>query len=274
MEQSQKQPDRPPAYPLSGIRVLVTRSRAQASELSERLTDAGAEPVEAPLIRIEDPEDWGPLDQTITQLDTYDWVIFTSANAVDKFFERLAVFHLEAQTLAGLRIGVVGTVTEKRVKRYGVTVDCRPGRFDADALVEEMQRSYDMNGVRVLFPSADIARETVVAGLSALGAQVTPAVVYRTVSETSLPPHVFALLERKEIHAVVFTSSSTVKAFVGAVGKDRLAALLSGMIVACMGPITERTATEVGMAVGLVPEEATIPALVEAIIKRMSTCNE
>ena len=267
MEQSRKQPDRSPAYPLSGIRVLVTRSRTQASELSERLTEAGAEPIEAPLIRIEDPEDWGPLDQTIVQLDTYDWVIFTSANAVEKFMGRLAVFRQEA--LAGLRIGVVGAATEKRLKRYGVTVDCRPGRFDADALIEELQRSHDMNGARVLFPSADIARETVVTGLSAVGAQVTPVVVYRTVSETSLPPHVFAMLERREIHVVAFTSSSTVKAFVGVVGEDRLAALLSGMIVACMGPITERTATEAGMAVGLVPGEATIPALVEAIVERM-----
>lgn len=252
--------------PLSHRRILVTRSREQAGALSARLQEAGATPVEVPLIRIEDPEDWTPLDRAIERLGAYDWVVFTSGNAVEKFLGRLVGRGYSTQALSGLRIAAVGPATAGKLRAHGVSVVYQPERFDADALVEGLARSYEMKNARVLFPAADIGRETVVAGLSRLGARVTKVTAYRTVSETALPPEITTLLERNAIHAVTFASPSTVRAFAQAVGATRLRAFLDGVSVACMGPVTRRAAEEAGMTVDIVPDRATVSALVEAII--------
>ena len=127
-----------------------------------------------------------------------------------------------------------------------------------------------MRDVRILFPCVDIARDTVVRGLSELGASVTPIVTYRTVLETSLPANVLTMLEQKAIQMVTFASSSTVEAFVKAVGHERLDNLLAGVSVGCIGPATARTAVDMGMTVDIMPDEATIPAFVEAIERRIS----
>ncbi|MBI4553224.1 MAG: uroporphyrinogen-III C-methyltransferase [Candidatus Latescibacteria bacterium] len=251
--------------PLFGLRVLVTRSREQAGDLSGWLAAAGAEPVEVPLIRITDPDDWMPLDHVIDQLNTYDWLVFTSVNGVEKFFDRLFASGRDVRALSGLKIGVVGTATVERMRTYGTVADYHPVRFDADALVEGLGQSYTMRGARVLFPSADIARETVVTGLRALGAEVMPVVAYRTVSETTLPPAIMTMLEQGEIHVITFASPSTVKAFMHVIGESRALDLLSRVVVACMGPVTQQAAENAGMRVGIVPAEATIPALVHAI---------
>jgi uroporphyrinogen III methyltransferase/synthase len=252
--------------PLFGLRVLVTRSREQASDLSVRLAELGAEPVEAPLIRIEDPDDWSPLDEALARIDAYDWLIFTSGNAVERCFGRLFGMGKDARALARLKVAVVGSSTARRLEAFGLVADYQPERFDAEALVEGLAGQYDLRGARVLFPGADIARETVAAGLAGLGAQVARVTAYRTVTETALPPEVLAMFARKEIHLVTFASSSTVRAFAAAAGPARLPDLLAYAAVACMGPVTRRAAVEAGMTVAITPAEATIPALVDAIV--------
>lgn len=251
--------------PLFGRRVLVTRSRDQVSELSARLAALGADPVEAPLIRIEDPDDWRALDSATAQTANYDWIIFTSSHAVDQWFKRLFVAGKDSRSLATLRIAVVGASTAARLRDHGLVADYQPETFQAEALVDGMGRRYAMQGARVLFPAADIARDTVSAGLSALGAQVIQVTAYRTVMASALPPKAAAMLERKDIHIVTFTSSSTVRAFVRAVGPVRPADLLDGVTIACMGPVTRAAAIDAGLTVHITPREATIPALVDAI---------
>lgn len=248
-------------------RILVTRSRTQAGSLSKQLVAIGAEPVEVPLIRIEDPADWESLDQAIRQIDTFDWLIFTSANAVEKFFSRFHSIHKTPSRLLSCRIAVVGSTTAKQLKKNSLTPDYQPEKFDADALVKGMGDNYDMHQLRVLFPGADIARETVVKGLSELGASVTPVVAYRTVRATSLPASILTMLQANAIQMITFASSSSVEAFVHAVPQGQLDALMTNVLVACIGPVTANTAREAGLSVDIIPEEATIPAFVEAIEK-------
>ena len=256
-----------PPLPLSGLRVLVTRSRTRSSALSTRLRSAGAEPVEAPLIQIVDPEDWTPLDHALSDLDAYDWLIFTSGNAVEKCLARLKIANV--QITPNLRIASVGPATVKRLQQFGLIVDYQPDRYDAEALVEGLVDSYKLSGAKILFPCADIARQTVVTGLTGLGAEVTSVTAYRIVPETSLPSDILALLRCKEIHVITFTSPSTVEAFVQAT--QDTSALLSEVTIACIGPETARKAKEAGLVVDIVPEEATIEALVEALKERMGT---
>ncbi|MEE2710825.1 MAG: uroporphyrinogen-III synthase [Gemmatimonadota bacterium] len=254
-----------PSLPLSGLRVLVTRSRTHSSDLSTRLRYAGAEPVEVPLIQIVDPEDWTPLDQALADLDGYDWLIFTSGNAVEKCLTRLEATNV--QIPPSLRIASVGSATVKRLRQFGLIVDYTPDRYDAEALVEGLVESYELSSAKVLFPCADIARQTVVTDLTGLGAEVTSVTAYRTVLANSLPSEILALLRCKGIHVITFTSPSTVEAFVQATQNS--SALLSEVTIACIGPETARKSKEAGIVVDIVPEEASIEALVEALVEAL-----
>lgn len=251
--------------PLFGIRVLVTRSREQASDLSSRLAALGAEPVEAPLIRFEAPDDWASVDVSIAQLDTYDWLIFTSANAVEYWFQRLLAAGKDSRALRQLRIAAVGSATAQALERIGLIPDFQPKTFHAEALVSGLGAANEMNGSRALFPAADLAGTTIKEGLAALGAHVDQIAAYRTVLESTLPPGTLDLLEQGQIHMVTFTSSSVARAFVKAVGPERLPGLIRNTLIACIGPITRDAAVEAGLRVDLLPEVATIPALVAAI---------
>ena len=253
--------------PLSGLRVLVTRSRTRSSDLSTRLRCAGAEPVEAPLIRVLDPENWTPLDRALADLNAYDWLIFTSGNAVEKCLARIEAANIRVPP--NIRIASVGSATVQRLQQFGLIVDYQPDRYNAAALVEGLVDTYDMSGAKILFPCADIARQTVVTGLTDSGADVASVTAYRTVSATSLPSDIIALLRYKKIHVITFTSPSTVEAVVQAT--QDTTALISEVTIACIGPVTARKSNEAGMVVDIVPEEATIEALVEALKERMGT---
>lgn len=253
------------AKPLFGIRVLVTRSREQASDLSSRLSALGAEPIEVPLIRFEDPEDWTPVDEAIAHLDAYNWLIFSSVNAVDRWFQRLLAAGKDSRALRHLRIAAVGTATTQALARVGLTADFQPKTFHAAALVSGMRTTNEMSGTRVLFPAADLAGATIKEGLAALGACVDQLVAYRTIPVSSLPAEILALLEQGQIHIVTFTSSSTARAFVKAVGPERLPGLLRNAVIACIGPTTRDAAVDAGLRVDLLPKEATISSLVDAI---------
>lgn len=253
--------------PLFGLRVLVTRARDQAGELSELLARQGAEPVEAPLIRIEAPDDWSSVDAALADLAGFDHVVFTSGNAVEAFFSRLIENGLDARALGGVRVAAVGRATGDALRKRGIEADDQPGVYRAENLVETLLENCDLRDARVLFPAADIAGPAVVEGLTAAGAFVTRVAVYRTAMEAVLPNGIAAMLEDRKIHVAVFASSSAVKAFAKAAGPHRLRRFTGGVRIACIGPATAETAAEAGLAVDVMPDQATVPALVDAIVR-------
>ena len=258
--------DTPSDSPLSGLRVLITRSREQASDLSTHLTRLGAEPIEAPLIRIEDPVDWLALDHALAHIKTYDWLIFTSTNSVNQFFKRFIEKELGIDILASMRIAVVGQATAARLQHYGLIAHHQPNQYNAEALLEVLAQNETLEKTRVLFPCANLARQTVIDGLTASGAEVTSVTVYRTIMATTLPDNIMAMLVQKTIHLVTFASSSTVRAFIQILGDQGLT-LMEDVAIACIGPVTRSTAYEAGLSVDIMPEDASISALVDAIVQ-------
>lgn len=251
--------------PLFGKRVLVTRSREQASALSEAIEALGGEPLEYPTISVADPEDFAPLDNAIKEIDTYDWVIFTSVNGVESFFKRLRRQRKDIRRLGTARLCAIGPKTREVLENYGLLVDYVPGEYRAEEIIE-LLRGKVSPGERVLLPRADIARKVLPEALEKMGAAVTEVTAYRTVMGGGNASIIKEMLEQKEIHVVTFTSSSTVRNFVKMLKTPNLKDLLAGVTVACIGPITAGTAGEMGLEVDVVAEEYTIEGLVKAIL--------
>ena len=251
--------------PLFGRCVLVTRARTQAGALAARLEALGAEVLEMPAIRIEPPESYAPLDEAIAQLDGYHWVVFTSVNGVDAFFARLALGGRDARALP--RVAAIGPATRERLSENGIRADCQPEQFTGEALVEALGRQADLAGQRVLLARAAEAPPTVPEGLAALGAQVDEVAAYRTVVGADTDGEAIGRLMAGEVDWVTFTSSSTVRGFVAAVGRQRLSALSHATRFVSIGPVTSHAARELGLRVAVEAAEHTIPGVVEAILK-------
>jgi len=252
--------DQPDERPLLGKRVVVTRSRDQARKMSTLLEEQGAEPVEFPSIAIAPPEDYAPLDEAITTLDRYDWVVFTSVNGVRAFWERLDALGRDSRALAGLRVAAIGPATARSLRERGIVADFMPPKYVAEEIAAGLGR---VNGLRVLLPRAELARESLARLLREAGATVDEIAAYRTLPGQG-GRDVHTLLEEGEIDAVTFTSSSTVRFFLQRIGTDARR-LLEGVTVACIGPITAQTARELGLHVDLVAEEYTVAGLVRAL---------
>ena len=251
--------------PLFGKRILVTRAREQASALTRRLEAAGAEVVEFPAIQIAPPESWAPLDDAIARLREYHWAIFTSANGVRFFWDRLQHARRDARDLFGIMVCAIGPATAAALCERGVRADLVPEEFKAEGLVDAIGDRL-LPGARVLLARAAEAREVLPEELIRRGAQVDVVPAYRTIKAASNADEVRGLLEEGRIHAVTFTSSSTVKHFLDLVGGDG-GALLRGVVVASIGPITAETAARQGIASHIVPESYTIPALADALVR-------
>ena len=235
--------------PLFGKRVLVTRSRTQASRMCGLLEDAGAIAVELPAIAIVPPEDFAPLDEAVGHLGSYGWVIFASVNAVDSVFERLDAQGRDARAFGTARVGAIGPATAAALERRGIRPDFIPSSAVSSAALEELV-AFEWNGVRVLLPAADIGRDELADGLSRLGASVERVTAYRTVT----PPD--AAQRARDAFAdgidiVTFTSSSTVRnllGLLGLLGEDGGPGkeAMSSSLIACIGPVTAGTAPRVG----------------------------
>ncbi len=260
--------------PLFGKRVLVTRAREQAGELSSLLAERGAEPVECPTIRIVPPASWAELDGAITDLSRYQWLVFTSVNGVKPFMERLRQKGLDARAVAGLRLCCIGPRTADALAAYGLRADVIPSDYQAEGLIEAMKAA-GVTGQRVLIPRAAVAREILPEQLRALGADVQVVTAYRTVLPEVEIDRVKGLLQKQALQVLTFASSSTVRNFCGLFsGREEMRRVTSGAVVACNGPITAKTAAEEGLVVTITAAESTIPALVEAIVQYFSTCQE
>ena len=254
--------------PLFGKRVLVTRPREQAPELVDRLTALGAESIEAPMIRMAPPEDPDPLLRAAAAPEEFDWIIFTSANAVDAFMTALLDGERDVRALKGPRICTSGTATADKLASYGIKVDLIPHEFRGDAVVSALLALGSMKGVRVLLPRADIGREVIGEGLREAGAVVTEVVAYRTILEDAQregDPDIYGMLLEGKIDVATFTSPSAIRNFAKIHGAEQVADLLKNTVVATIGPVTADAARQLGIPVTIQPKTYTVPALVDAI---------
>ncbi|GAB2720530.1 uroporphyrinogen-III C-methyltransferase [Paenibacillus thermoaerophilus] len=255
--------------PLFGRRILVTRARSQASELADLIDELGGEPIEFPVISLrtpEDPDKLAKLDEALSRLDAYNWVVFTSVNGVEFFFKRLRELRIDIRRLASARIAAVGPKTAEALAERGLIAELLPGKFQAEDLFEALKPLL-AEGDSVLLPRSAIAREILPEALREIGVNVTVADVYENVVSDEGVEDIVKLLKDKAIHVVTFTSSSTVKNLLAALDKadeDPLA-LLEGAEIACIGPVTAATAERAGLRVTYMAEEATVRSLVEAI---------
>jgi len=257
------------ARPLFGKRILVTRPKAQAGDLVRRIEAVGGEAIEAPMIRVVPPEDYGALDAACERARDYDWIVFSSVNAVDAFVERLLAGPRDLRVLKGVRLCVVGPSTGERLARYGLKVDVTPEEYRADAVVPAMAALGELAGQRILLPHGDIGREVVADELRRQGADVVEVVAYRTIiaeTEREGEPDIYRMLLERRIDVVTFTSASAVRNFVRVLGDEPAADLLRATVVASIGPVTAEAAAQFNIQSTIVPASYTVPALVDAIV--------
>jgi len=250
--------------PLFGKGVLVTRAADNAGEFSRLLAERGASVFECPTINLVPPESFGELDGTIEGLSSFDWLVFTSANAVAFFFGRLAAKRLDARALAGCRVCAVGPKTAASLLPFGIRPDLVPADYKAEGVVAEFGRM-EMKGKKVLFPKADKARDVIPTALDEMGAAVTAPVAYRNIIPDGIPEKALQALEEQRIHCVTFTSSSTAENLAEILGENRMLRLLEGVKVAAIGPVTAKTCRELGLNVHIEPQEYTLEKMTEAI---------
>ncbi|HWR39030.1 MAG TPA: uroporphyrinogen-III C-methyltransferase [Patescibacteria group bacterium] len=249
--------------PMFGKNVLVTRAREQASALTAELEAMGAECLEAPAIKIVPPESYEPIDQAISALHDYQWLIFTSTNGVDAFFRRLAAARHDARALAACKVAAIGAQTAERLLGYGIAADLVPIEFRAEGIVDAM-KEYIQPGMNVLIPRALVARDLLPQKLTEMGARVNVVPAYRTVLGDVDGPALAAQLAVGAVDLVTFTSSSTVTNLLQLLG-DKGPELINRAQVACIGPITAGTCQEHGIHVDVMAGEYTIKGMAAAI---------
>src|SRR5690348_4860601 len=251
--------------PLFGWRVLVPRTKEQAAVVSQRLREYGAVPEEVPTIAVEPPRTPQQMERAVKGLVTgrYEWIAFTSVNAVRAVREKFEEYGLDARAFAGIKVAAVGEQTAKALVAFGVKPDLVPsGEQSAAGLLEDWP-PYDpvFDPIdRVFLPRADIATETLVAGLIELGWEVDDVTAYRTVRASPPPAETREAIKGGGFDAVLFTSSSTVRNLVGIAGKPH-----NVTVIACIGPATAKTAEEHGLRVDVMAPEPSVQALAEAL---------
>jgi uroporphyrinogen III methyltransferase / synthase len=255
--------------PLFGKRVLITRPRDQAEEFVQLLEAAGADPVEAPMIRIVAPEHYQSLDDACARAGSFHWIVFSSTNAVDAFVERLLLTPQDLRVLHGVKLCAVGAATARRLAHFGLKVDLTPAEYRAEALLHAIAAGNDVAGLEVLLPHGDIGRELLADELRKRGANVTEAIAYRTIIAEPAregEPDIYRMLLERRIDVVTFTSPSSVRNFVKVLGAEPAADLLTSTIVASIGPVTAEAAAQCHIRTTIVPATYTAPALVAAIV--------
>jgi len=247
------------ARPLAGRTIVVTRARAQAGDFIAALEEMGAEVVPLPLIRIAPAGDPEPLREAARCAGTFDWIVFTSANGVDRFFAALAEDGCDAGAFAAARIAAIGPATAAELAKHAIVPDLVPGEHVGEAAAEALAAE-GVAEKRILLPRAEVARSVLPDALRARGAEVVEVAAYRTVPDGEGAAEVRHRLDAGEIDWVTFTSGSTVRYFAELVGAD-----LGGARVASIGPVTSRMAREMGMRVDVEAAEYTIPGLLAAL---------
>jgi uroporphyrinogen III methyltransferase/synthase len=254
---------------LAGKKILITRTREQSGDFATRLKKLGAEVIEFPTIEIVPPARWNELDQATDRLKSYDWLIFTSANGVNFFWQRLKERGKPPQLPTSLKVCAIGPATADQLKRKGVSVHYVPKEFIAESILEGFKK-VRMEGKRILLARAKKARDILPKGLRKMGAEVDVVEVYRTVRPQGGSKKMKRLLTEEEIDVITFTSSSTVNHFADLLRKEDLKKLVKDIAVACIGPVTARTAREWGLKVRIQPKQYAIPDLTRAIAEHFN----
>ncbi|MBV8730336.1 MAG: uroporphyrinogen-III C-methyltransferase, partial [Acidobacteriia bacterium] len=251
--------------PLFGKRIVVTRAKGQAESLSERLRALGAEAIELPTIEIRPAADYAPLDRALASLACYDWLIFTSANGVRFFIDRLDQSQTDLRSLRA-RICAIGPATRAVVEALHLKVDLMGKDYVAEGLIEAFQ-SHDLGGKRILLPRAQVARDLVPAELTQRGAKVDVVEAYKTVVPDETKAQAEELFGRvRKPDCITFTSSSTVRNFVTAAGAHRL----DQVKVVSIGPITSQSARSLGIEVAAEASPFTAEGLLGAVLRLLT----
>ncbi|MDQ7787896.1 MAG: uroporphyrinogen-III C-methyltransferase [Thermodesulfovibrionales bacterium] len=262
--------------PLFGHRILVTREH---SEGFDPLAELGAEIIAFPTIEVVPPTDYKDLDKSIDTIEKYTWIIVTSRNGVKFFFQRLFEKERDIRDLKGIKICAIGTKTAQEVKKFGIHVDLIPEEFRAEGLIKAFLPPHPplvkggaqgvsnkpLKGMRFLLPRAEVAREIFPEKVRELGGEIDVPVAYRTVKPESHGKRLRRFLKEGKISIATFTSAATFNNLQQIMGKD-VDQLLKGVTIAVIGPVTAKAVQKAGLKVHIMPEEATIEAMVEAII--------
>lgn len=260
--------------PLFGHRVLITRQYTQDYLPLEEL---GAEIFEFPTIKTIAPESFASLDAAIDAIGSYHWLIFTSASGFKFFMQRFLARNLDIRDLKGIKLCAIGTKTEEVMRNYGLRVDIVPGEFNAEGLVSAMVKFHSaetrkpgseealLKGVKILLPRAEVAREVFPQKVRELGGEIDTPVAYRTVKPEKHGKRLKRFLKEGRISVATFTSAATFTNFIDMIGDDAMD-LLKPAAIAAIGPVTEQAISRSGLNVSIVPKEATIKAMVEAVI--------
>lgn len=253
------------ASPLAGKRVVITRAALQSSELYDRLKGCGAVPVLLPLIEFAPPQDYAPLDTALLKWKQFDWVIFTSAYAVQAVMVRAIRFGRNlSKGGAPPRVAVVGPATRDKAEKAGFSVEHTAQTHLGVALAEELGAAR-LRKQRILLPRSDRANPDLPAALRKLGAEVTEIVAYRTLRPSDADQQGVARVARGEADAILFFSPSAVHTFVELVGRERVAALQNRIAMASIGPVTAKALREAGVQRIVTPAEASAEAVVQAL---------
>lgn len=250
--------------PLFGRTIVVTRAREQQSQLRVWLETAGATVIEAPAIRIE-PLDQAPLRRALADIARYQWLVVTSRNAVDLVWSALRDLGLDARALAATKLCAVGPATASALLAHGLAVDVIPERYVAEGVIEKLRERDDVRGARVLFARATGARDLLPAALREMGATVDEVEIYAAVPDLSGLDTLRDAVDAGRVDLVTFTSASTVRYFVEALGAERARSMRG----ASMGPITSEAARTLGVPIEVEAPESTIASLVGAIIRHL-----
>jgi uroporphyrinogen III methyltransferase/synthase len=248
--------------PLFGKRIMVTRAREQAGTLSELLAERGAMPVELPALEIQSAPDAPELKKALLNLESYDWIVFTSVNGVEAFFQGLRALDRDARALKGVKVGAIGPATAEALERRGVCPDYMPKEYTSGGLLAGLQR-LPIKGCRFLLPRADIAGKDLAEGIARLGAEVHEVAVYSTTMPSEIPSEAKQMLVSGQIDLITFASPSAVVNLLGMLGDQRYA--LERIKIACIGPTTAAEAIRMGLVVDIVAKEHTMAGLVETI---------
>src|SRR6202163_2006132 len=257
-------------HPLAGTRILVERARHQAGSLSASLRSLGASVIEIPFIEIRKPQSYQPLDDALRNIQTYDWLVLTSANGVEAMWERFRKLRLTRRNLKHLQIAAIGPATKKAIVKHGLTVKMVPEEYVADSVVKGLRDK--VNGKRVVLIRAKVARDVIPEELRSAGAQVDVVEAYETVAPEKSRARLRALMRNasRRPHIVTFTSSSTAKNFAELLGKSQADSLsrvsLNHVQFASIGPVTSATLRELDMPVAIEAREFTMGGLLRAIV--------
>lgn len=263
----------PADRPLAGLSVVVTRTREQAEALVRPLEALGAEVLAFPVIEVVDPADTAPLEKAVARVGEYDWLVLTSTNGVERFFDRLSAAGASpGEQLAGVSVAAVGSSTAERLRQRGVEPDLVPANFRAEGLVEAFEQLGVCEGCSILIPRAAEAREVLPEQLAALGAHVDAVDLYR-LAPTEPDQSVLERVAAGDVDVITFASGATARYFVAALEKAGIdpAAVFSAAKIASVGPVTTAGIRALGYEVSMEARSSTMDALVSEIVRRLGS---